>query len=109
MYIRFRFEFLPYTVNLNYQGTLLHTEEEIALVILGPFTNIIILCVMIIGAWAIQRLFGFFPNIFSRFIMAFGINTLLDPLWIVIVDSALSRYAVDDAIVVVVFFFSSLR
>ncbi|KAK3743337.1 hypothetical protein QZH41_013912, partial [Actinostola sp. cb2023] len=87
-----KFEFLPYSVNLNYQSTLLHTEEVIALVVLGPFSNIMVLCIMIIAAWAIQRLFGFFPNIFSRFIMAFGINTLLDPIWIVIVDASLSRF-----------------
>ncbi|EDO30431.1 predicted protein, partial [Nematostella vectensis] len=42
-----KFEFLPYSVNLNYQNTLLHTEEEIALVIMGPFSNIIIFCIQL--------------------------------------------------------------
>ena len=61
------------------------------MVIMGPFANIIIFCIAIIWCWAMQRLFGMFPNIFSRFIMAFGINTLLDPFWILIVDAALKR------------------
>ena len=40
-----------------------------------------------------QTLFGRFPNILSRFVMAYGINTLLDPVWMLIVDTALKRYA----------------
>ena len=87
-----RFDFLPYTVNLNYQSTILRSNEEITMVIIGPFTNIFLFCIMIIWCWLMQRLFAMFPNIFSRFILAFGINTLLDPLWILIVDSALERW-----------------
>ena len=87
----YRFQFLPYTANLNYQSTLLQTRQEISLVILGPFTNVIIVGVMVFISWLMQRLFGRFPSILSRFVMAYGINTLLDPLWILIVDTALKR------------------
>ncbi|CAB3994118.1 partial [Paramuricea clavata] len=87
-----KFEFLPYTTNLNYQTTLLQTRQEISLVVLGPFTNIIIFCLMVFMSWLMQRLFGRFPSILSRFVMAYGINTLLDPVWILIVDTALKRY-----------------
>ena len=88
----FRFEFLPHTVNLNYQNTLLRTREEIALVVLGPFTIILLLIVMVLISAFIQFLFDRFPNVFSRFIMAFGLHCFLDPIWIVITDSALQRY-----------------
>ena len=87
-----RYDFLAYTVTLNYQSTLLKTREEISMVVLGPFTNIIIFCLTVIFSWILQRLYGTSPNIFSRFIMAYGINVLLDPIWILIVDSALMRY-----------------
>ena len=87
-----RYDFLAYTVNLNYQNTLLKTREEISLVVIGPFFNIIIFCLTVIFSWLLQRLYGTSPNIFSRFIMAYGINVLLDPIWILIVDSALMRY-----------------
>ena len=86
-----RYEFQAYTVNLNYQNTLLNTVEEISMVVIGPFFNIILFCLLVIFSWCIQRLFGTSPNIFSRFIMAYGINELLDPIWILIVDSALMR------------------
>lgn len=86
-----RFEFLPYTTNLNYQSTLLQTMQEISLVVLGPFTNIIIFCLMVLTSWLIQNLFGRFPSILSRFVMAFGMNSLLDPVWILMVDTALKR------------------
>jgi len=87
-----KYDFLAYTVNLNYQNTLLKTREEISLVVIGPFFNIIIFCLTVIFSWLLQRLYGTSPNIFSRFIMAYGINVLLDPIWILIVDSALMRY-----------------
>ncbi|XP_057308593.1 uncharacterized protein LOC130646936 [Hydractinia symbiolongicarpus] len=87
-----KFEFLPYTVNLNYQNTLLRTREEIALIVIGPFTNIILFLMMVVISAFIQFLFGRFSNIFSRFIIAFGIHCLLDPIWILITDSALERF-----------------
>ena len=61
------------------------------MVVIGPFFNIVLFCLLVIFSWGIQRLFGTSPNIFSRFIMAYGINVLLDPIWILIVDSALMR------------------
>ena len=91
VFVYTRYEFQAYTVNLNYQSTLLNTVEEISMVVIGPFFNIVLFCLLVIFSWAIQRLFGTSPNIFSRFIMAYGINVLLDPIWILIVDSALMR------------------
>ena len=91
VFVSTRYEFQAYTVNLNYQSTLLNTVEEISMVVIGPFFNIALFCFLVIFSWVIQRLFGTSPNIFSRFIMAFGINVLLDPIWILIVDSALMR------------------
>ncbi|XP_068706194.1 uncharacterized protein [Montipora foliosa] len=87
-----KYDFLAYTVNLNYQSTLLKTREEISLVIIGPFFNIILFCLTVIFSWLLQHLYGTSPNIFSRFIMAYGINVLLDPIWILVVDAALLRY-----------------
>lgn len=87
-----KFEFLPYTVNLNYQNTLLRTREEIALIVIGPFTNILLLVTMVLISAFIQFLFERFPNTFSRFTMAFGLHCIFDPIWILITDSAMQRY-----------------
>ena len=87
-----KFQFLPYTVNLNYQSVLLRSRDEIALIVLGPFTNILLFVMMVLLSAFIQALFDRFPNIFSRFIMAFGIHCILDPIWILITDAAIKRY-----------------
>ncbi|XP_077989963.1 uncharacterized protein LOC144444426 [Glandiceps talaboti] len=91
-----QFQFLPYTVNLNYQQSLLHTREEIAVVILGPFTNIFMLIALVCISWLCQRTLGSFPGLGSKFIMAYGIMTFLDPVWILIVDACIGRVKYDN-------------
>ncbi|XP_070533195.1 uncharacterized protein [Ptychodera flava] len=86
-----QFNFYPYTVDLNYQQSLLHTREEIAVVVLGPFSNIFLLIAMICLSWLCQKVMGSFPSLGSKFIMAYGIMTFLDPIWILIVDACLGR------------------
>ena len=90
--IIYRFEFFPHTVVLNYQSSLLFTRETIAIIILGPLFNTIVFCLLILLSWAFQLLFGGFPDLGSQFIVAFGIQALLDPYWIFVVDMALQRY-----------------
>lgn len=85
-------EYLPYTVDIRYQSTILRTREEIGLLVVGPFTNIIALIILILFTYFFQLLYDRFPNLFARLIMAFGIQTTLDPLWILLVDTAKLRY-----------------
>lgn len=92
MFVCFRFEFLAYTVFLKYQSSLLFTREEFAVVVVGPMTNVVVFSLLIMLSWAAQRVFGSFPNILSRFVVAFGIETALDPILITIVDMAMGRY-----------------
>ena len=87
-----RFDFFPHTVVLHYQSTLLFTREEIAIVVLGPLFNTLVFCFLILISWMVQLLFGGIPDLGSRFIAAFGIQALLDPFWIFLVDIALQRY-----------------
>ena len=44
----FRFNFLPYTVELNYQDTLMKAREEIAVVWLGPIKNDLIRTLLVL-------------------------------------------------------------
>ncbi|CAD5113719.1 DgyrCDS2883 [Dimorphilus gyrociliatus] len=87
-----KFDFLPYTVNLNYQNTLLQIREEVALVLLGPLTNIILFVILVVVSWGCQRILGMFPDIGSKFTIAMGLQACLDPFLIAIVDSALRRW-----------------
>ncbi|XP_072021333.1 uncharacterized protein [Amphiura filiformis] len=87
-----KFEFLPYSVNLNYQSSLLHTREEVAVVILGPLMNILILALLVGSCWACQKVLGSFPDLFCKFVIVYGLHTFLDPVLIAIVDAPLGRY-----------------
>ena len=87
--VYFRFNFLPYTVELNYQSTLLRSREEIGMVLVGPFGIIIVFVILVLISFIVQKLIGSFPDIGSKFVIAFGIQAFLDPLLIMIVDLAL--------------------
>ncbi|XP_076802649.1 uncharacterized protein LOC143446753 isoform X2 [Clavelina lepadiformis] len=87
------FVFFPYTVNLNYQSDLLSTGEQVGVVVLGPISNIIIQILLVLVSWISQMMFGSFPLLFSKFIMAYSLWTVFNPIAILIVDSALGRYA----------------
>ncbi|XP_064652604.1 uncharacterized protein LOC135503146 [Lineus longissimus] len=88
-----KFEFLPHTVNLNYQNTLLLTWEEIGIVTLGPLMNIVIFGLLISLSFVCQRIFHNFPDLGSKFVFAYGIFTFFDWLLILIVDCIIGRYA----------------
>ena len=86
------FNVLPYTVELNYQSSLLRTREEIAIILIGPFTCIILFSVLVVLSLFVQVMLDRYPDIISKFIMAFGVHCSLDPVWILLVDSCLYRF-----------------
>ncbi len=57
-----RFKALPHTVVLNYQSSLLLTQDEVAIVLLGPFSNVCLFCLLILISWVSQKAFGSFPG-----------------------------------------------
>lgn len=85
----FRFQLFPHTVELCYQNSLLHTSEELAMVVVGPLTLNAMLLLMVLMRWGCQQLFDSFPSFLSKFIIALGLWTVLDPLAVFIVDSIL--------------------
>lgn len=87
--IFFRFDFLPYTVNLNYQASLLRTHQEIGIVLLGPGSNIIVFVLLICVSWLCQKIIGGFPDVGSKFVLSYGLHTFLDPFLILAVDCIL--------------------
>ncbi|XP_072175940.1 uncharacterized protein [Diadema setosum] len=92
-----QFQFLSYTVSLNYQASLLQTNEEVAVVILGPLTNVVVLSLLVFICWLFQRLVGNFPDLFCKFVIVYAIMTLLDPYLIAIIDAPLGRYSNADS------------
>lgn len=91
------FNFLPYTVELNYQPTLLSSQQEIAVVILGPLFNLLVFLLLIGLCLVCQMLFDNFPDFGCKLVMAYGIMTFLDPFLILAIDCILLRYKDDSA------------
>ncbi|XP_058687092.1 uncharacterized protein LOC131575522 [Poecile atricapillus] len=87
-----KFQLLPHTVELCYQNSLLHTSEELAMVVVGPLTLNAGLLLMVLIRWGCQQLFDSFPSFLSKFIIAMGLWTVLDPLAVFVVDSFLGRF-----------------
>ncbi|XP_015709991.2 orofacial cleft 1 candidate gene 1 protein isoform X1 [Coturnix japonica] len=88
-----KFKFFPHTVELCYQNSLLQTSEELVMVVVGPLTLNAGLLLMVLIRWVCQQRFDSFPFFLSKFIIALGLWTVLDPLAVFIVDSFLGRLA----------------
>lgn len=58
----YRFQLFPHTVELCYQNSLLHTSEELAMVVVGPLTLNAGLLLMVLIRWGCQQLFDSFPS-----------------------------------------------
>ncbi|XP_017664146.1 PREDICTED: uncharacterized protein LOC108494298 isoform X3 [Lepidothrix coronata] len=87
-----KFQLFPHTVELCYQNSLLHTSEELVMVVVGPLTLNAGLLLMVLIRWGCQQLFDSFPSFLSKFIIAMGLWTVLDPLAVLVVDSFLGRF-----------------
>ncbi|KAM8966957.1 uncharacterized protein RCH25_025618 [Pelodytes ibericus] len=86
-----KFTFYPHTVELSYQNSLMHTIEELSVVVIGPMSLNIFMVLMIFLRWSCQTLLDSFPTILSKSIIALGLWTVLDPLVIFLVDAFLGR------------------
>ncbi|TKS87982.1 hypothetical protein D9C73_022106 [Collichthys lucidus] len=85
--------FYAHTVDLVYQSSLLHTREELAMVVVGPLTLNAVMFLLVLIRWGCQQIFGSLPSFTSKFIMAQGVWTVLDPLAVFAVDAVLGRLA----------------
>ncbi|XP_070842765.1 uncharacterized protein ofcc1 [Chaetodon trifascialis] len=88
-----KFQFHAHTVDLIYQSSLLHTQEELAMVVVGPLTLNAVMFLLVLIRWGCQQIFGSLPSFTSKFIMAQGVWTVLDPLAVFAVDAVLGRLA----------------
>ncbi|KAI9542770.1 hypothetical protein NQZ68_016073 [Dissostichus eleginoides] len=88
-----KFQFHAHTVDLVYQSSLLHTREELAMVVVGPLTLNAATILLVLIRCGCQQIFGSLPSFTSKFIMAQGVWTVLDPLAVFAVDAVLGRLA----------------
>ncbi|XP_029448538.1 uncharacterized protein LOC115086185 [Rhinatrema bivittatum] len=95
-----KFQLFPHTVDLCYQNSLLHTREELAMVLIGPLALNAVMLLMVLSRWGYQLMFDSYPPLLSKFIIALGLWTVLDPLAIFLMDAFLGRlsYSADNPI-----------
>uniref|UniRef100_A0A3B4TKG7 Uncharacterized LOC111237249 n=1 Tax=Seriola dumerili TaxID=41447 RepID=A0A3B4TKG7_SERDU len=86
-----KFKFHAHTVELVYQSSLLHIWEELAMLVVGPLTLNALMFLLVLIRWGCQQLFGSLPSFTSKFIMAQGVWTVLDPLAVFAVDAVLGH------------------
>ncbi|XP_072769511.1 uncharacterized protein ofcc1 [Nerophis lumbriciformis] len=86
-----KFQFHAHTVDLVYQSSLLHTREELAMVVVGPLTLNAVTFLLVLIRWGCQQIFGSLPSFTSKFIMAQGVWTVLHPLAVLAVDAVLGH------------------
>nr|XP_019942833.1 PREDICTED: uncharacterized protein LOC109629530 [Paralichthys olivaceus] len=86
-----KFQFHAHTVELVYQSSLLHIWEEMAMLVVGPLTLNALTFLLVLIRWGCQQIFGSLPSFTSKFIMAQGVWTVLDPLAVFAVDAVLGR------------------
>merc|ERR1719334_2039244 len=69
------FQLYGYTVGLNYPATsLYYTREVVFITLAGPLIVILTFCALLLFSYAIQMFLGIFPNILSKFVLAFGLQ-----------------------------------
>ena len=81
-----------YTCELIYFSETLNYYKIIALVFMGPFTNIMFFIALVTAASVSSHFVGYFPNIASQFISAFGVMTIFDWFIVLIIDCITGRY-----------------
>uniref|UniRef100_A0A8D3DWV8 Orofacial cleft 1 candidate gene 1 protein n=1 Tax=Scophthalmus maximus TaxID=52904 RepID=A0A8D3DWV8_SCOMX len=86
-------QFHAHTVELVYQSSLLHIWEELVMLVVGPLTLNALTFLLVLIRWGCQQIFGSLPSFTSKFIMAQGVWTVLDPLAVFAVDAVLGRLA----------------
>lgn len=88
----FTFEPTPIEVRTKYMAQVLPFEYELASVAAGPLGVNVLTGIFIVIAWASLSLFGHVPETYSRFVAFFGIGAVLNPILILVVDSALRNF-----------------
>jgi len=60
--------------------------EEMLVVILGPLAVFVVFAFCVILTWLCQVIMGIFPDLGSKFVLMIGIQSILNPLLLIIVD-----------------------
>eukprot|EP00753_Platysulcus_tardus_P019873 PLAT7594.1.p1 GENE.PLAT7594.1~~PLAT7594.1.p1 ORF type:complete len:1147 (-),score=675.26 PLAT7594.1:128-3175(-) len=83
---------LVYNVIIKYPSTSVSVASEAMVVLIGPVFNLLLFFFFAAVAYLSLRFLNGVPTTLSRFVQAWGLATILDPLLILIVDLATLNY-----------------
>ncbi len=86
------FEMQPFQIKYKYMNTGMLQVHEIALICIGPASNIIVFLLFMLAGRGFTVLAGNLPDGLSNFLSAYGIMTFLDSFLILIVDLIKNNY-----------------
>ena len=87
----------PYSVRLDYPTDNASAASEMLMVLIGPLFNLGLFVFLCAFAACWQYALSPFPDAGSRFLAAYGIMTVLDPLITLIIDAASANTTAGDA------------
>ncbi|KAL0485723.1 hypothetical protein AKO1_003286, partial [Acrasis kona] len=82
---------------VQYERDWLTFGHECGVVISGVLINMVVFAMFVFFIWVFQCVRVKVPGVGSRFVVLFGVNTLLDPLLILLVDLCYARWRDGDA------------
>ena len=71
-------------------------QYEVGAVAIGPLANIFVFLILASSGLSLYRIAGFMPESGSKFIAAYGIATILDPILIIVVDLINQNYSCES-------------
>jgi len=86
-----------FMLRIEYQQDGMRPEKEIGTIAVGPATNMIIFMGWMVIATLFQWWLDYFPEHGCRFVAAWGIMTVLDPIWVLIVDLCINNTQYGDS------------
>jgi len=91
-----KFETLPYKVDLQYADENIGLQTQLYVVIFGMLANQFVYAAFMLVTFFIQVACSSYPDMFSKFLLALGIMVILDPVLILLVDVATGAWDTGD-------------
>ena len=79
-------------IQFKYSTTSISTINDIGVVAMGSVSCIIVFLILAFFGWIMHKYAKFLPESYSKFVIAFGIATIFDPILILFIDLCYHHY-----------------
>lgn len=93
-------------VDLEYSAATSSLLTETLVVVVGMLTNVLVFLGLMLFTFVTETILDSFPDMFSRFLLGYGIMVFLDPLLILLVDLLRGNWGAGDSFKLYNFFYA---